>query len=170
MSVPAPPMVKPTTWKIHATPQDVAPMLFKMAISLVLSSTIMVRLATMLNAATITISVRNTSNAIFCKVNAVNNNLFTALTLQKIALLVFLTLIVIVAAFNMVASLTMMVLDKTKEIAILKSMGATSWGVAWIFQVVGLTIGGAGTLIGLGFGLTLCAVMVRYGYPLDPKV
>jgi lipoprotein-releasing system permease protein len=99
-----------------------------------------------------------------------NHNLFTALTLQKVALLVFLTLIIIVAAFNMVAALTMMVFDKTKEIAIIKSMGGTSGGVARIFQVVGLTIGGVGTIVGLAFGLLLCAVVSKYGYPLDPKV
>jgi lipoprotein-releasing system permease protein len=99
-----------------------------------------------------------------------NNNLFTALTIQKIALLVFLTLIIIVAAFNMVAALTMMVVDRTKEIAILKSMGATSTGVAGVFQVVGMTIGGLGTATGLALGLTLCKVVGRYGYPLDPKV
>jgi lipoprotein-releasing system permease protein len=99
-----------------------------------------------------------------------NKNLFTALKLQKIALTVFLTLIIIVAAFNMVAALTMMVFDKTKEIAILKSMGGTSGGTARIFQVVGLTIGGVGTVVGLGLGLLLCSVVSRYGYPLDPKV
>jgi lipoprotein-releasing system permease protein len=99
-----------------------------------------------------------------------NNNLFTALTIQKIALLVFLTLIIIVAAFNMVAALTMMVIDKFKEIAILKSMGATSMGVAALFQVVGMTIGGLGTLVGLGLGMVLGKVVAHYGYPLDPKV
>lgn len=99
-----------------------------------------------------------------------NNNLFTALTIQKIALLVFLTLIIIVAAFNMVAALTMMVLDRLKEIAILKSMGAESRGVAGVFQVVGMTIGGIGTSVGLGLGLVLCLVVAHYGYPLDPKV
>jgi lipoprotein-releasing system permease protein len=99
-----------------------------------------------------------------------NNNLFTALTIQKIALLVFLTLIIIVAAFNMVAALTMMVVDKTKEIAILKSMGASSSGVARLFQVVGMTIGGIGTALGLGLGIVLCTVVAHYGYPLDPKV
>lgn len=99
-----------------------------------------------------------------------NKNLFTALTLQKIALLVFLTLIIIVAAFNMVAALTMMVFDKTKEIAILKAMGASSAGVARVFQVVGLTIGGVGTVVGLALGLLLCQVVARFGYPLDPKV
>jgi lipoprotein-releasing system permease protein len=99
-----------------------------------------------------------------------NNNLFTALTIQKFALLIFLTLIIVVAAFNMVAALSMMVLDKVKEIAILKSMGASSLGVARIFQVVGMTIGGLGTALGLGLGLLLCNVVARYGYPLDPKV
>ncbi len=99
-----------------------------------------------------------------------NHNLFTALTIQKIALLVFLTLIIIVAAFNMVAALTMMVLDKVKEIAILKSMGASSRGVAGLFQVVGMTIGGIGTAVGLGLGVLLCKVVAHYGYPLDPKV
>jgi lipoprotein-releasing system permease protein len=99
-----------------------------------------------------------------------NNNLFTALMLQKIALVVFLTLIILVAAFNMVASLTMMVLDKTKEIAILKSMGATSGGLATVFEVVGLTIGGIGTTVGLALGIALGKVVAKYGYPLDPKV
>jgi lipoprotein-releasing system permease protein len=99
-----------------------------------------------------------------------NKNLFTALTLQKIALLIVLTLIIAVATFNMVSALTMMVIDKTREIAILKSMGATSGGVARIFQVVGLMIGGLGTALGLGLGLTVCEVVARFGYRLDPKV
>jgi lipoprotein-releasing system permease protein len=99
-----------------------------------------------------------------------NNNLFTALTIQKIALLVFLTLIIIVAAFNMVAALTMMVLDKVKQIAIMKSMGSSAAGIAGIFQVVGMTIGGIGTALGLTLGVILCNVVQRYGYPLDPKV
>ena len=99
-----------------------------------------------------------------------NKNLFTALKLQKVALTIFLTLIIIVAAFNMVAALTMMVFDKTKEIAILKSMGGSSWGVARIFVVVGLIIGGVGTSVGLSLGMLLCSVVSRYGYPLDAKV
>lgn len=99
-----------------------------------------------------------------------NENLFTALTLQKWALVIFLTLIIIVAAFNLVASLTMMVHDKTKEIAILRAMGATHRGVASVFQVVGMTIGVVGTGVGLALGLLLCQVVSIYGYPLDPKV
>lgn len=99
-----------------------------------------------------------------------NENLFTALALQKIALLIILTLIIAVATFNMIAALTMMVIDKTREIAILKSMGATSGGIARVFQLVGLCIGGIGTVFGLSIGLVLCELMARYDYRLDPKV
>ena len=99
-----------------------------------------------------------------------NQNLFTALELQKIALVIILTLIIIVAAVNMVSALTMMVTDKTREIAILKSMGSTDAEVRRIFQVVGVVIGGAGTVIGVVIGLALCFVMGSYGYHLDPKV
>lgn len=99
-----------------------------------------------------------------------NDSLFKALTYQKSALVVFMTLIIVVAAFNMVSSLSMMVIDRTKEIAIAKSMGARDMGVARIFQVVGMTIGGVGTLVGIGLGLLLCGVIQRYGYALDPKV
>jgi lipoprotein-releasing system permease protein len=99
-----------------------------------------------------------------------NHNLFTALTLQKLALVIILTLIIVVAAVNMVSALTMMVMEKVREIAILKSMGASSSSVALVFQVVGLAIGGAGTLLGVLIGLVTCNVVSRYGYHLDPKV
>lgn len=99
-----------------------------------------------------------------------NRNLFTALTLQKIALLIILTLIIVVATFNMVSALTMMVFDKTREIAILKSMGATSGSIRNIFLAVGIAIGAVGTVLGLSIGLTLCKVVSDYGYRLDPKV
>ena len=99
-----------------------------------------------------------------------NHNLFMALKLQKLALVVILTLIIIVAAVNMVSALAMMVTDKTREIAILKSMGATSGGVGAVFQIVGVAIGATGTVIGVALGLVTCTVVSRYGYHLDPKV
>ncbi len=99
-----------------------------------------------------------------------NRNLFTALALQKIALLIILTLIIIVATFNMVSALTLMVIDKTREIAILRSMGASAGSVSKVFRVVGLCIGGVGTVLGLIIGLTLCTTVSKYGYHLDPKV
>jgi lipoprotein-releasing system permease protein len=97
-----------------------------------------------------------------------NGSLFTALMLQKIALLIALMLIVAVAAFNMVAALTMMVIDKTRDIAIMKSMGATSAGVARTFQVMGLMIGGAGTVAGVAIGSVTCALLARLDHRLDP--
>jgi lipoprotein-releasing system permease protein len=99
-----------------------------------------------------------------------NHNLFTALNLQKLALVIILTLIIIVAAVNMISALTMMVTDKTREIAILKSMGATSASVSRVFQLLGFAIGGIGTLIGVAIGLVTCYVVQGYGYHLDPKV
>ena len=69
-----------------------------------------------------------------------NHNLFMALKLQKLALVVILTLIILVAAVNMVSTLVMKVTEKTREIAILKAMGATSSSVALVFQVFGVAI------------------------------
>ncbi|HZS36811.1 MAG TPA: ABC transporter permease [Polyangia bacterium] len=99
-----------------------------------------------------------------------NHNLFTALRMQKVALVIFLTLIILVAAFNIVAAMTMLVVDKTKEIAILKSMGMRAAAIARVFQIAGLTIGAAGTAAGLALGVLLCAVVERYGYKLDAQV
>jgi lipoprotein-releasing system permease protein len=99
-----------------------------------------------------------------------NHNLFTALKLQKLVLIIILALIICVASVNMVSALTMMVTDKTREIAILKSMGGSSGSVAQVFQVVGIAIGGAGTIIGVVIGVATCYVMSNYGYHLDPKV
>ncbi|HSR95959.1 MAG TPA: ABC transporter permease [Kofleriaceae bacterium] len=99
-----------------------------------------------------------------------NHNLFMALKLQKLALVVILTLIIIVAAVNMVSALTMKVTEKTREIAIMKSMGSSSSSVALVFQVFGVAIGAGGTVVGVAIGLVTCYVMSRYGYHLDPKV
>ena len=99
-----------------------------------------------------------------------NHNLFTALNLQKLALVIILTLIIVVAAVNMVSALIMMVTDKTREIAILKSMGSVPGSIAQVFWVVGVAIGGVGTLVGVVVGLATCWVVGSYGYHLDPKV
>jgi lipoprotein-releasing system permease protein len=99
-----------------------------------------------------------------------NHNLFTALNLQKLALVIILTLIIVVATINMVSALFMAVTEKTREIAILKSMGSTSWSVGQIFVLVGISIGAVGTFIGIAIGLVTCTVVSSYGYHLDPKV
>jgi lipoprotein-releasing system permease protein len=66
--------------------------------------------------------------------------------------------------------MTMLVIGKAKEIAILKSMGMRSVGVARVFQTAGLIIGVIGTACGLGVGLTTIAILERYKYQLDPHV
>ena len=77
-----------------------------------------------------------------------NKNLFSALRLEKIVMFIILILIILVAAFNIVSTLFMVVMEKTKEIAILKSMGASRASIMKIFSFQGLIIGVIGTLIG----------------------
>ena len=99
-----------------------------------------------------------------------NRNLFSALKLEKLAMAVILTFIVLVACFNILSTLIMLVLEKTKEISILKSMGARDASVMKIFVVEGLTIGGIGTAMGLLLGLSMCSFIERFGLQLDPDV
>jgi lipoprotein-releasing system permease protein len=82
-----------------------------------------------------------------------NRNLFSALRLEKIAMFIILVLIVLVAAFNIISTLIMVVMEKHKDIAILKSMGATSKGIMRIFMIEGLVIGVVGTFLGTTLGL-----------------
>jgi lipoprotein-releasing system permease protein len=99
-----------------------------------------------------------------------NHNLFAALRTQKVAITSILTMIIIVAAFNIIAAMTMLVIGKAKEIAILKSMGMRSVGVARVFCTAGVLIGVIGTACGLVVGLTTIAILRRYNYQLDPHV
>jgi lipoprotein-releasing system permease protein len=82
-----------------------------------------------------------------------NRNLFSALRLEKIAMFIILVLIVLVAGFNIVSMLIMVVMEKNKDIAILKSMGAPPNGILKIFVVEGLVIGVVGTVLGTILGL-----------------
>jgi lipoprotein-releasing system permease protein len=82
-----------------------------------------------------------------------NRNLFSALRLEKIAMFIILVLIVLVAAFNIISTLIMAVMEKNRDVAILKSMGAPSSGILKIFIIEGLVIGVVGTLFGLILGL-----------------
>lgn len=98
-----------------------------------------------------------------------NYSLFAALKLEKIAMFIILTLIVLVAAFGIASTLFMMVMRKTKEIAILRSMGATCQSIRRIFVLEGLLIGAVGTGLGLVLGLTLCALLKRYQFIQLPR-
>jgi lipoprotein-releasing system permease protein len=93
-----------------------------------------------------------------------NHNIFSALKLEKTVYVIVLLLIVLVAAFNIVATLIMVVMEKRKDIAILKSMGATRTGIAQIFLFKGGIIGGIGTLIGSAGGYLICWALQRYRF------
>ncbi|MFL5413268.1 MAG: FtsX-like permease family protein [Myxococcales bacterium] len=99
-----------------------------------------------------------------------NRNLFSALKLEKLAMAIILTFIVLVACFNILSTLIMLVLEKTKEISILKSMGARDSSVMKIFVLEGLVIGAIGTAMGLLLGLASCSFIERFGLQLDPDV
>jgi lipoprotein-releasing system permease protein len=86
-----------------------------------------------------------------------NKNLFSALKLEKAAMMIILTLIILVAALNIISTLTMLVMEKNKEIAILKSLGATGAGIMKIFMIEGLIIGFVGTLLGTIAGVAAAA-------------
>ncbi|MCL5954203.1 MAG: lipoprotein-releasing ABC transporter permease subunit [Nitrospirae bacterium] len=91
-----------------------------------------------------------------------NKNLFSALMLEKLVMFIILVLIVLVASFNIVSTLSMIVIDKGKEIAILKTMGASNRQVMSIFILDGLLIGGFGTFLGLPLGYFITFLLEHY--------
>ena len=93
-----------------------------------------------------------------------NRNLFSMLKLQKMVMFIILTLIVLVAAFNIASALIMMVMEKTRDIAILKTMGATNRHIRRIFVIKGLVIGLIGTGVGGVLGFVLCSILKQYPF------
>ncbi len=91
-----------------------------------------------------------------------NQNLFTALKLEKTVMFIILSLIVLVAAFNIASTLIMMVMEKTRDIAILKAMGATDKSIKKIFVFKGMVIGTVGTIFGVILGFVLCTILKHY--------
>ena len=99
-----------------------------------------------------------------------NHGLFTALLIQQIGMSFVLGLIILVAAFTVVATLIMVVLDKKKEISLLKALGARNGAILRVFLYQGCIIGFVGTTMGLLLGYFCCKGLLAYGFPLDPKV
>ncbi len=99
----------------------------------------------------------------------VNSNIFAALKLEKVVYFIVLLLIVLVAAFNIIATLIMVVMEKRKDIAVLKSMGATGNAISRIFIYKGLIIGVVGTLMGTLLGWVGCWLLDRYEFIELPK-
>jgi lipoprotein-releasing system permease protein len=100
-----------------------------------------------------------------------NRSLFQALKLEKLGMGVILLLIVVVAAFNIVSTLTMVVADKTREIGILRAMGMPAASIRRIFLYQGTVVGAVGTLGGLVLGLFVALLLEKYRLiALDPSV
>jgi len=93
-----------------------------------------------------------------------NHNLFSALKLEKTVMFIILALIVLVAAFNIASTLIMMVMGKTKDIAILKAMGAMDSSIRKIFIYKGMIIGAVGTLLGVCLGFIICKLLEKYKF------
>jgi lipoprotein-releasing system permease protein len=92
-----------------------------------------------------------------------NSALFEALKLEKKGMALILTLIILVAAFNIVGTLSMVVADKTREIGILRAMGMTAASIRRVFFAQGMIIGAVGTLGGTALGLIVSYVIDHYG-------
>lgn len=93
-----------------------------------------------------------------------NKNFFAALKLEKITMFIILTLIVLVAAFNIISALVVMVTEKTQDIGILKAIGMNSSRIRAIFTLEGLFIGSLGILAGSFLGITICALLKKYQF------
>jgi lipoprotein-releasing system permease protein len=98
-----------------------------------------------------------------------NRTLFAALKLEKVVMFLILALIIFVACLNIAGSLTIMVMDKTKDIGILKALGAPPASLMKIFAFDGLFIGVTGALTGLVFGLGICQLLKSYSFIDLPK-
>ncbi len=98
-----------------------------------------------------------------------NQNLFSALRLEKLAMFIILTLIVIVAALNIISTLTVMVTEKRKDIGILKAIGATRNRIMLIFSFQGIIIGALGVTLGAIMGIGLAWLLDKFRFPILPE-
>ncbi len=99
-----------------------------------------------------------------------NAHLFASLRLERLAMFISLVFIVIVASFNIITTLTLMVLEKKREIAILKAMGARDPDIGAVFLAEGLLIGGVGTGLGMALGFGICAALRRWEFIQLPDI
>ncbi len=99
-----------------------------------------------------------------------NHSLFSALKLEKIAMFFVLGIVILVASFSIIGNLIMVVVEKAKEIALLKTLGASDAGLMHVFAIQGLMIGIVGTALGVATGVIGCVIGQRVGIPLNPDV
>jgi len=98
-----------------------------------------------------------------------NQNFFAALKLEKLTMFIILALIILVASFNIISTLIVMVVEKTKDIGILKAQGMPASGIRKIFTYEGLFIGTLGTFFGAFGGVTLCGLLKKYQFIKLPQ-
>ncbi|MEE0815415.1 MAG: FtsX-like permease family protein, partial [Desulfovibrio fairfieldensis] len=98
-----------------------------------------------------------------------NANLFAALKLEKVGMFILLAMVVLIGSFSIVTTLVMLVMEKTRDIAIMMSMGATRGMIRRIFMLQGTIIGVIGTLLGYVFGLSLGWLLKRYQFIKLPE-
>jgi lipoprotein-releasing system permease protein len=93
-----------------------------------------------------------------------NRSLFSALKLEKLTMFIILTMIVLVGALNIISTLVMVVMEKTRDVAILRAMGASAKSIMSIFMFQGLLVGVVGTIAGLACGLGICQLLAKYKF------
>lgn len=99
-----------------------------------------------------------------------NKPLWDAMRLEKKVYFIVLLLIVVMASFSIISTLIMIVLEKRRDIAVLKTMGASTGSISKIFVLQGSVIGGIGTAVGLLGGYLGCLALQKYGFPLDERI
>ncbi|MGI6681296.1 MAG: FtsX-like permease family protein [Bdellovibrionota bacterium] len=99
-----------------------------------------------------------------------NRPLWEALQLEKKTYFIVLLLIIIMASFSVVTTLVMIVLEKRKDVAVLKTLGATTNDIAKVFVSMGVVIGFFGTVLGVILGMIGCICLEEFGFPLDARV
>ena len=134
-------------------------------------SGIQVRVDDIYNAAAIAESIQSSIGFPYYTRNWIemNKNFFSALKLEKIGMSLILVVIIIVASFNIIGTLTMIVMEKSREIAILKSMGSPERSIMKIFMLSGLIIGFVGTVVGSAIGYSAVVVIAQSGIITLPK-
>lgn len=99
-----------------------------------------------------------------------NKPLWDAIQLEKRVYFIVLLLIIVMASFSIVTTLIMIVLEKRKDIAVMKTLGASTPSIGRIFRIQGAVIGGLGTAIGLVLGFVGCWALKTFGFPIDERI
>lgn len=101
---------------------------------------------------------------------ATNKPLWDAIQLEKRVYFIVLLLIIVMASFSIITTLIMIVIEKRKDIAIMKTLGASTKSISRIFRIQGAVIGGLGTIIGLVLGFAGCIALREFGFPIDERI